>query len=350
MRSRSRIRELTAKLMLCLAALLTVAGVAPAPATETPGDASFDFSPAVAAGNALPRLNSLLVSYRGKLVLEQYFHGWGRSDLANVKSVSKSILSALIGIAIEQHYIAGLDIPIERYFPGELEPEKCRITVEDLLTMQAGLRPTSNQNYGAWVASGNWVSYALHQPLEAAPGSRLQYSTGNTHLLSAILTQATGRSTFDFAREALAEPLGFTLAPWPVDPQGIYFGGNDMRLTARQMLAFGELYLHDGTLGGRRIVPGEWTEASLRPHAISPEEQGRYYGYGWWITTLEGHRVPHAWGYGGQFIMLVPDLDLVIVSTSSPEPGPERSGHANAVYQMLQRDVIRVVDRTRGRF
>ena len=295
---------------------------------------------AVAAGKEMPRLQSLLVSHRGRLVLERYFNGYGPDDLANVKSVSKSIVSALVGIAIQQGYISRVDAEIGEYFAeelaSELEPKKSKITVENLLTMQAGLRSTSNDNYGAWISTDNWVESALAQPLETLPGTQMQYSTGDSHLLSAILTQATGRSTLEFAREVLAEPLGFTLPPWPRDPQGIYVGGNDMELTPRQLLAFGELYLNGGRTGGRQIVPAAWVDASLRPQAKSPLGEDRFYGYGWWTCTLAGQTAPHAWGYGGQFVVLVPGLDLVIVTTSSSDPDAAAHEHANQVYQLLQ--------------
>jgi CubicO group peptidase (beta-lactamase class C family) len=294
---------------------------------------------AIAQGEAMPRLHSLLVSQHGELLLERYFNGRQPDDLANVKSVSKSILSALVGIAIDQRILDGVEITLNRYFgelSAEVDPGTASITLEDLLTMRSGLRATSNLNYSAWVRSDNWVAAALRQPLEKAPGQDMQYSTGNTHLLSAILTTASGRSTLEFAREALTEPLGFELAPWPRDPQGIYFGGNDMRLTPRQMLAFGELYLNGGRRGERQIVPAQWVEASIQPHSRSPHGEARYYGYGWWICALAGFQVPHAWGHGGQFIMLVPELDLVIVTTSSPTGGEAAHEHANEVYQWLQ--------------
>jgi CubicO group peptidase (beta-lactamase class C family) len=307
-------------------------------ARERPSTWSLDR--AVAVGEEMPRLQSLLVSHRGRLVLERYFNGYGPDDLANVKSVSKSIVSALVGIAIEQGYISRVDAEIGKYFAeelaSELEPTKSKITVENLLTMQAGLRSTSNDNYGAWISTDNWVKSALVQPLETLPGTQMQYSTGDSHLLSAILTQATGRSTLEFARAVLAEPLGFTLSPWPRDPQGIYAGGNDMELTPRQLLAFGELYLNGGRAGGRQVVPAAWVEASLRPQSKSPLGEGRYYGYGWWTCTLAGQTAPHAWGYGGQFVVLVPALDVVIVTTSSSNPDAAANEHANQVYQLLQ--------------
>ena len=303
---------------------------------------AFDLEGVVRAGESMRRLHSLLVSHRGELVLERYFNGTAPTDSQNVKSVSKGVVSALVGIAIEQGYVRGPSVTLGEYFGGDAGAEKAGITLENLLTMRAGLRSTSNGNYGAWVQSDDWIEFALEQPLEARPGRHMQYSSGNTHLLSAVLTKATGRSTLEFAREVLAEPLGFRLAPWPRDPQGIYFGGNDMELTPRQMLAFGELYLNGGKSKGRQVVPEAWVEASLRPHAASPVGEGRYYGYGWWICTLAGYSTPHAWGYGGQFIMLVPELELVIATTSSSSPSPDSNAHANQVYQLLQQ-VIRLV-------
>src|SRR3990172_4759605 len=152
------------------------------------------------------------------------------------------------------------------------------------------------------------------------------YSTGSTHLLSAILTQATGMSTLEFGRKHLAGPLGISLPAWMQDPQGIYFGGNEMLLTPRDMVTIGELYLGGGALDGQRIVPESWVEASFTPRGRS-RFSGRQYGYGWWIRELGGHDVYYAWGYGGQFIFIVPDLELVVAMTSSSEPGSERRGH-----------------------
>ena len=306
-----------------------------------------DIDSLVATSGVTSRMHSLLVSQGGELIFERYFNGQGPDDLGNVKSVSKSILSALVGIAIDGGYIDGVDARMNEYFRQELEgitnPDVAAISVEHLLTMQAGLESTSNRNYGSWALSDNWVKAALSMPMAAEPGREMLYSTGNTHLLSAIITQATGQTTLKYAREALAEPLGFDLAPWPRDPQGVYFGGNDMVLTPRQLLAFGELYMNGGRSGDRQVVPEAWVRASLAPHAASPHGNERYYGYGWWVAELVGHVVPHAWGHGGQFVMLVPDLDLVLVTTSAPYADAEANVHANRVFAMLQyliRDVL----------
>jgi CubicO group peptidase (beta-lactamase class C family) len=168
----------------------------------------------------------------------------------------------------------------------------------------------------------------------------MEYSTGNTHLLSAILTRATKSNTWRFAQDALAKPLGFSLAPWPQDPQGIYFGGNDMLLTPRQMLAFGEMYLHRGRVNNIQVVSDKWVDDSLVARTPSPREFGRAYGYGWWIRELAGHQSFYAWGYGGQFIFLVPDLDLVVVTTSVSTPGSERREHLQAIYRLVEEHVI----------
>ena len=304
---------------------------------------SVSFDAAVEAGEALPRLRSLLVSWQDELVVEHYFHGARAGRPSNIKSVSKSVISALVGIAIDRGLIDGVQAPIGPFFEDLLAQEsdarKKEITIEDLLTMRAGLETTSNRNYGRWVYSSNWVRFALHQPLQSPPGWRMTYSTGNTHLLSAILTTASGKSTLQFARAALAEPLGIELAPWSQDPQGIYFGGNDMVMTPRQMLAFGKLYLHGGRDNGAQIVPRAWIDTSWVPRTRS-RFSNRLYGYGWWIRELAGRRVYYAWGFGGQFIFVVPEIDMVVVTTSSDAPGRERRGHLGAVYDLVESHVI----------
>jgi CubicO group peptidase (beta-lactamase class C family) len=294
---------------------------------------------AAKTAQGLPRLHSLLVSRGGEIVLERYYHGTRATTPANIKSASKSVISALVGIAIERKLITGLDAPIAPYFKELIgaDPEKRKVTIEDLLSMRSGLDPISNRNYGAWVQSPNWAGYILRRPMTGPPGQAMRYSTGNSHLLSAILTKATGKSTWTFANEVLAKPLGFTLSPWMRDPQGIYFGGNEMVMTPRQMLAFGEMYLRRGRAGGKQIVPEAWIDASFVPRGRS-DYSGQLYGYGWWIRELAGRQVYYAWGYGGQFIFIVPDLEMVVVTTSVPTPGgTDRHDHLRAVYDLVEK-------------
>ena len=295
------------------------------------------------AASTMPRLHSLLVSWRGELILERYFNGKRATNQANVKSVAKSVISALVGIAIERGHIAGIKQPITGYFPdffASPATPKSEITIENLLTMQSGLETTSNRNYGAWVLSPNWVRHALSRKLVTQPGTTMEYSTGNTHLLSAILTKATGKSTWQFAQETLAKPLGFNLARWPTDPQGVFFGGNDMLLTPRQMVSFGELYLNGGKAKGQQVVPAAWVKASLAPRVRSRREGDRFYGYCWWIREMAGHETFYAWGFGGQFIFVVPTLDLVVVATSSSTVAEERRSHRLTLYDLVEDNVM----------
>ena len=333
-----RIRDLPARLFL-LGLAVTAAAAAVADDRQHHA-ATPPFDAALRAAAGMPRLHSLLISHNGELVVEQYFNGVDRWQRANVKSVSKSVLSALVGIAIEQGHIESVDQPIAGYYGDLLAEPKRAITIGNLLSMQAGLETTSFYNYGAWVLSRDWTRFALEQPLQSTPGTDMHYSTGNTHLLSDILTKATGQTTYEFARRNLAEPLGFTLAEWPRDPQGIYFGGNDMELTPRQMLAFGELYMNRGKYRGRQVVPAAWVDASLTPRVTSSRDPDRQYGLGWWVKDMAGLETAYAWGYGGQFVLLVPDLDLVVVTTSDSRPDRGRRPHTRDLYDLLEYDIV----------
>jgi CubicO group peptidase (beta-lactamase class C family) len=312
-----------------------------------------NFDAATKAASTMPRLHSLLVNWRGNLVLERYFNGTQPTRPANIKSASKSVISALVGIAIERGLIAGIKQPISEFFPdmlvGQANTGKKQITIENLLAMQSGLETTSNRNYGTWVQSPNWVRHVLGRPLLNQPGTEMEYSTGNTHLLSAIITKVTGKTTWQFAQETLAKPMGFTLQRWPQDPQGVFFGGNDMLMTPRQMVAFGELYLNHGRLNGQQIVPGRWVEASQIPRAQSRREDDRFYGYGWWIRDLAGHRTYYAWGFGGQFIFIVPTLDLVVVTTSSSTVAEERRSHRLTLYDLVEHLIIEPISSSQDR-
>jgi CubicO group peptidase (beta-lactamase class C family) len=282
------------------------------------------------------------VSHRGRLIMERYLNGRRATQHANVKSVSKSVISTLIGIAIAQKHIPGVREPIATYFPahlrGEANAAKRAITIEDLLSMRSGLESTSGRNYGAWVTSKHWVRYALTRELETRPGAEMEYSTGNTHLLSAILTIATKKSTWQYAQEVLAKPLGFSLARWPQDPQGIYFGGNDMLFTPRQLIAYGELYLQRGRRGEQQVVPSRWVDDSFVPRGRS-DFNDQQYGYGWWMREFAGEQAYFAWGFGGQYVFVIPRLELVVVTTSSTATGEERRGHRRTIFGLLEQTI-----------
>ena len=290
------------------------------------------------AGGLRP-LRSLLVFHGDSLRRERYFNGARAEQPANIKSASKSVISALVGIAVARGQLRSVEQPLSQLLPREtkdLDSARTRITVGDLLTMRAGLRSTSFDNYGAFVSSGDWVRHALTRPVVAArgDGGPMIYSTGSTHLLSAVLSRATGQSTFAFARRSLA-PLGIRLGPWTTDPQGVYFGGNEMRMTPREMLAFGRLYLDGGRApDGTRLLERAWIDSSWVPRTSS-NWSGNAYGYGWWMRDSGGHRIYFAWGYGGQFIFVVPSASMVVVATSDPAPARREGAHLDAVHGLV---------------
>ncbi|GHC17238.1 6-aminohexanoate-dimer hydrolase [Kushneria pakistanensis] len=273
---------------------------------------------------ALPRTHTLMVAINGETVIERGYRGHRTNQTANIKSLSKTLMSALVGAAIERGVIDSVNQPIVELLapdqiPNNADPRIREITVGQLLSMQTGLERTSGQHYGAWVASNNWVRNALSRPFVAEPGGQMLYSTGNTHLLSAALTQATGHSTLALMRDWLGAPLGISIPPWTRDPQGIYFGGNEMGLTPQALLAFGEMYRLGGHYNGRQILSGDWISASWQPrtHSFYNDDD---YGYGWFSGEIEGEPVYYGWGYGGQVLFVVPGRAMTVVLTSDPTP------------------------------
>jgi CubicO group peptidase (beta-lactamase class C family) len=298
---------------------------------------------ALERARGLARLHALIVARNGTVIAERAFRGPGLDRPVNVKSVSKTILSALVGIAVDKNVLAGPDQPVAPLLadslPDREDPRLARITVGHLLSMRAGLERTSGRNYGRWVASGNWVRYVLARPFVDEPGGAMLYSTGSWHVLSALLTRRAGRSTHSLARAWLGEPLGISVPPWQRDPQGIYMGGNNMLLSPRAMLRFGELYRNGGTHRGKRVIPESWIRASWTPRTRSPFS-GDEYGFGWFITEMCGHTVNYARGFGGQFVHVAPSLRLTVVITSDRSARTRIGGYRGSLTALMRDDLI----------
>lgn len=304
---------------------------------------------AVDAIGTLEGVHGVLVARHGRLVAERYFGGAGGGRLHNLKSASKSVLSALAGLAIENGVLE-LDQPIADFLAEAAnldDPGKQKITVRHLLTMTSGLESTSFGNYGSWVASRNWVRAALARPRQAEPGARFAYSTGGTHLLSAVLARAADRSTHDFARERLFAPLGIERSAWARDRQGIHVGGNNLSLLPRDMLKFGQLYLNRGRWAGEQLLSWQWVDESTRPSLAGPRGRSRIYGgygYLWWLRGTRERGAYIASGYGGQYIYVSPADDLVIVIIST-EVSKGR-GWRGELFRIIRDDVAgSVIDR-----
>ncbi|MQW90278.1 serine hydrolase domain-containing protein [Sinorhizobium saheli] len=287
----------------------------------------------------LKPLKTVVVARDGETIAEQGYRGHTPSESTNIKSASKAIVSALVGVAIGKGLLEGPEQKIapilKKDLPSPADPRINDITIGHLLSMQAGLGRMSGPNYGRWVSSSNWVRFALAQPFDDEPGGRMLYSTASTHLLSAILTKVGGKSTLALARDWLGPVDGFRIDAWERDPQGIYLGGNQMAMSARSLLAFGELYRNRGrTADGRQVVPADWVDLSFQVRTAS-RFTGDGYGYGWFTRRIGGEDVHYAWGYGGQMLYIVPSRQLTVVMTSD-ESGPSaRNGYRDALHAVL---------------
>jgi CubicO group peptidase (beta-lactamase class C family) len=269
-----------------------------------------------------PHLHSLLIIRHGYLVTEAYFYPFQRDLRHNLHSCTKSITSALAGVAIQEGLLEGVNQPILELLPrpnvAEGDPRKQAITLEHLLTMTSGLdwpeeqlpyfsiRNPSTQMY----QRQNRIQYVLGSRVADEPGRKFNYNSGGSHLLSAIIQERARMSTLAFAQTHLFQPLGISNVFWPADPQGINLGEAGLEMTPRDMAKFGYLYLQKGTWAGKQIVPADWVKASTETHIET--HWGWGYGYQWWIRPGGGYS---AIGWGGQYIFVLPDQDMVVVFT-----------------------------------
>lgn len=285
-------------------------------------------APAVGDDGDVARLLRSLAGRRGVMTAAVWQHAEllaaeGPIDRPrNIMSASKSVLSALVGIAIEEGMLPSLDSTVGELLPetaGALPAAKRRIALRDLLSMRSGLATTSFEHYGAWVAQGDWVAAALARPLVAEPGATFSYSTGNAHIVAAALSRAVGRDLLDWGREVLFDPLEIEVHGWDTAPEGVRFGGNNFRITARDLGTFGRLYAAGGAWRGEQLVPAAWVRESTRPHATGWPERYGSYGYLWWIPPRAPAGAFAAVGFGGQFCYVVPASGIVVVVTSTHE-------------------------------
>jgi len=298
--------------------------------------------------NRLPDAFSLLVVKNGFLVFEKYYSWGSPHKYAVVHSVTKSVVSALIGIALDKGYLSSTDQKVIDFFPeyvtDDLDPRKKEISLKHLLTMSAGFKWNDwGPSMRFWYSSSDWLKFTIQLPLENNPGDVFNYNSSTSHLLSIILSKSTKASTLDFAKRNLFEPLGIQSAFWHQDPQGFYIGGFGLGLSARDLAKIGFLYLNSGYWNGQAVVPEHWVKESTDQHiqAISSPIYGAFgYGYQWWVKKVDGCSSFRAWGRRGQFIVVVPELDLVIAVTSDPaQPHPPTSIHYSPLFDLVAASV-----------
>ncbi|OBZ14367.1 hypothetical protein A8L34_10500 [Bacillus sp. FJAT-27264] len=278
------------------------------------------------------QVKSCLVLKEGALVYQYYKNNKIRDNLQRTNSCTKSIISILIGIAIEKGFIPSVHMTLENYFPKILDKQvdtrKKDITIEHLLQMSVGLD---------WPEFGEWnymppmfvhdiVKFVFDRPLVDDPGSRMNYNSGCSHVLSAILTQATGMKTSAFAEQYLFGPLGIEDYHWFEDAKGISYGSDGLRLLPNDLAKVGQLYLQEGMWKGKQIVSEEWVRESTEPRLLTYDYIGHYASH-WWVAQLDpgqqdfsmNNRMIFAMGRSGQFIIVIPSLQTVIVFTSTLE-------------------------------
>ncbi len=273
----------------------------------------------------------------GDEVLRRRVRGPGLGAVVNVKSVAKTWVAACLGAAIDRGEVSGLSATIGAVAPGLIppgaDPAVADITLGNLAAMQAGLDRTSGGNYGAWISSPNWVADALSREMVARPGGRMLYSTGSTHVLGAVLTEATGLSLHAQMQRRLGAPLGVEVPPWVRDPQGYYLGGNQMGLTLTGMLRFGEMHRRGGTWDGTRVLSAGWIEEAWRTRTRSPWS-GLGYGLGWFLGSEGGRDFALARGYGGQLIAVGPRMVMAI--TSDPTQPARSEGYFGDLMEIVR--------------
>ncbi len=281
---------------------------------------------------------SVLVVRHGRLIAERYFHDGAIDEKQRMQSTTKSVTSALVGIAIEKGCLESVGQKMMDFFPelaGRIQdPRKKRITIEQLLEMRAGYPwEESSKELFAMLYHGFLPSYLVDVPLVRDPGSDFDYSNLSSHLVGVIVARACSTDLRTMARTALFDPMGVEMGEWIRDWDGYYNGHADLHLTPRDMAKFGLLYLNDGAWKGRQLVPADWVERSLRTvssdawhYPIGKHFTRIGYGYQWWSATAGVHRFHFAWGHGGQVIALLEPYDMVVVVTADPLWGQHGGG------------------------
>ncbi len=304
-------------------------------------------------------IHSVLVLRNGTLVFERYYGTSHLNDIHTLQSVTKSVTALLVGMAIADGSIPGVDTPVAELFPEyadvfEADPRKRRITLHHLLTMSHGLEwdelsiPYGNPDNVVWqmARSEDWMRFVLSRPVAGEPGRRVRYSSGSSLLLSGILQNATGMQAHDYAERHLFDRLGIPVYAWYHNlehPMRWSHTGGGLLMRSRDLLKLGMLIVDEGVWQGERIVPADWIEALSEPHLSISDAMD--YGYQWYLRPLrpgapERNAVVHGWGWGGQFVFAVPALEMVVVFTGGNFDDKELE---RAPIRLLYDDVLAAV-------
>ncbi|MGK9368476.1 serine hydrolase domain-containing protein [Melioribacter sp. Ez-97] len=266
--------------------------------------------------------HSVIIWQNGKILYENYFNNFDPEKLNNLKSVTKSVVSILVGIAIDKGYIENENVKVSDLLPelfeGVGDKRKSEITVRDLLTMSAGFQWNNlgGKRRSGWDKSDNPSRYLIKNvPLVNDPGDKWNYNSALSHLLSVIITRTTKLSALEFARKYLFDPLCIKEVKWSKANDGVYKGNSELWMKPRDLLKIGMLMLNNGVWENESIVSAEWIEKSTKKYYDGFEQIGGY-GYHWHTRNFGDYNSYLAAGWGGQFLIVIPELNAVIVNTS----------------------------------
>ncbi len=298
----------------------------------------------------LQTIHSLLVIKNGYLVAENYFEGGAIDQKDRLQSATKSVTSALVGIALDRGLLLDVDQKMIDFFPeiaGQMtDPRKKQITIRHLLQMRGGY-PSEESRPDLWkgLLSGHYPPLLEKFPLVNDPGARFHYSNLSSNWLGIIVDRASGMNLGAFAEKYLFSPLDIEAGEWGQDAEGHNNGCGDLHLTARDAAKFGLLYLNGGVVKQNQIVPASWVRESFKTHSVNEafvKKIGHFhdigYGYHWWSANVDEHHIHFAWGHGGQLIVLLEKLEMMVVTTSYPfwlEHNNKSWKHEKAIIKLV---------------
>lgn len=303
--------------------------------TETTISNSLDLIIVDVENGVYGETHSLLVYDEGSLLTERYFEGWSASDVHYQYSVTKSVASTLIGIAVDKGFITSLDTPLLDFFPDYPDIQndgawKQSITLEDVLAMRAGFQWDEwTYNYlderndaNKLIRSDDMIQFMLDLPMASVPGSQFTYNSGCSMLLSGIIERTTGLTTEEFAQEHLFQPLGISQWDWEQGNDDLFNTGWGLHLRPLDMLKIGQLFFNNGVYGGQQVVSQDWVQTAT-------SNQGNNYGFQWWLSASDSSFSARGWG--GQFIFIYPNENLILVTTAGNFNG------GSGGFQLLER-------------
>jgi CubicO group peptidase (beta-lactamase class C family) len=275
---------------------------------------------------ARKHVRSVVVVRGGDIIFEYYRAGTAPvnpNELQAVPAIAQTVTSTLVGMAISNKSLEGIDQKIGPFFSEypKKDPQFDQIALKDLLTMTAGFRWGERYELAEWQKSPNLMQTSVARLIEFPPGQNFVYDTASIHLLSKVMSKATGMSLEKYAAANLFQPLGITEWKWETDAQGYTTAGHGLQLKTRDMAKIGYLYLRKGMWDGKQLIPADWVQTATQQQSRGLPEIANY-GYLWWVTTARTHEAYFSWNYNRHYLFIVPDLDLLVAATA--DEGYER--------------------------